>query len=53
MSPRATATAATATCTGSGASSSRVSLRQDYRGGEKLFVDYAGETVAVKDRVHR
>ncbi len=27
-----------------------VSLRQDYRGGEKLFVDYAGETVAVKDR---
>jgi len=24
-----------------------VSLRQDYVGGEKLFVDYAGETVAV------
>lgn len=26
-----------------------VSLRQDYVGGEKLFVDYAGETVAVVD----
>ncbi len=27
-----------------------VSLRQDYRGGEKLFVDYAGQTVDVIDR---
>lgn len=26
-----------------------VSLRQDYVGGEKLFVDYAGETVSVID----
>jgi transposase len=26
-----------------------VSLRQDYKGGEKLFVDYAGETVEVID----
>jgi len=26
-----------------------VCLRQDYVGGEKLFVDYAGETVAVVD----
>jgi transposase len=26
-----------------------VSLRQDYTGGEKLFVDYAGETVDVVD----
>ena len=26
-----------------------VSLRQDYVGGEKLFVDYAGETMAVVD----
>ena len=27
-----------------------VTLRQDYRGGEKLFVDYAGQTVDVIDR---
>jgi transposase len=26
-----------------------VSLRQDYKAGEKLFVDYAGETIAIHD----
>ena len=25
-------------------------MRQDHRAGEKLFVDYAGQTVAVVDR---
>jgi transposase len=27
-----------------------VSLRQDYKAGEKLFVDYAGDTIPVHDR---
>lgn len=28
-----------------------VSLRQTYRGGEKLFVDYAGQTIPVTDHI--
>jgi transposase len=26
-------------------------MRQDHRAGEKLFVDYAGQTVAVQDQL--
>lgn len=30
-----------------------VVLRQEHRAGEKLFVDYAGQTIAVQDRIGR
>lgn len=34
-------------------SKERLSLRQDYSGGEKLFVDYAGVTVPIYDQESR
>ena len=42
----ATATAASVSCISDGGSKQEVVLRQEHRAGEKLFVDYAGATIA-------
>ena len=47
--PTATATAGSAISTATGASASRPTMRQTHVAGEKLFVDFAGDTVPVFD----
>ena len=48
--PRGCSTAGSASYTGRGRGKLDVVMRQEHRAGEKLFVDYAGHTVAVVDR---
>jgi len=46
----ASCTAALATFTGCGQKKLDLSMRQEHKAGEKIFVDYYGQTVPVVDR---
>ncbi len=47
--PMVTSTAGSVGCISSGPSKLDLVLRQEHRAGEKLFVDYAGDTVPIVD----